>query len=41
MNTLKSMMFINCLVTRILRNIFFCVQQKKKIHTGLEQLEGV
>jgi len=22
------------------QNIFFCVQQKKEIHTGLEQLEG-
>jgi len=33
----KSM---NCLVTHILQNIFFCVQQKKAIHTDLEQLEG-
>jgi len=24
----------------ILRNIFFCVQQNKDIHTGLKQLEG-
>jgi len=23
----------------ILQNIFFCVQQKKEIHAGLEQLE--
>jgi len=26
------------LLTNILQNIFFCVQQKKEIHTGLEQL---
>jgi len=31
---------INCLVTDILQNIFFCVQLKIEIHTGLEQLEG-
>ncbi len=24
----------------ILQNIFFCVQQKKLTHTGLEQLKG-
>jgi len=30
----------NCLVSHFLQNIFFCVQQKKEIHTGLEQLEG-
>jgi len=36
----KSMVSINCLVTNILQNIFFCVQQKIEIHTGLEQLEG-
>ncbi len=30
----------NCLVTNILQNIFSCVQQKKQIHTGLEQHEG-
>jgi len=24
----------------IVQNIFFCVQQKKGIHTGLEKLEG-
>jgi len=30
----------NCLVTDILQNIFFFVQQKKEIHTGLKQLEG-
>ncbi len=29
----------NCLVTNILQNIFFCVQQLKYISTGLE-LEG-
>ncbi len=29
-----------CLVTHILQNIFFSVQQKKEIHTDLEQLEG-
>ncbi len=26
----------NCLVIHIIQNIFFCVQQKKEIHTGLE-----
>ncbi len=26
--------------TNILQNILFCVQQKKEMHTGLEQLEG-
>ncbi len=30
---------INCLFTNILQNIF-CVQQKSKFHTGLEQHEG-
>ncbi len=29
----------NCLVPNILQNIFLCVQQKKEIHTGLEQHE--
>ncbi len=29
-----------CLVTNIIQNIIFCVQQKKEIHTGLEQLKG-
>jgi len=29
----------NFLVTHVLQNIFFCVQQKKEIHTGLEQLK--
>ncbi len=27
------------LVTHILQNIFFCAQQKKEMHTGLEQLK--
>ncbi len=31
----KSMGTSNCLVTHILQNIFFCVQHKKEIHTGL------
>ncbi len=31
---------INCLVTKILQNIFFCAQQKKESHTGLQQLEA-
>ncbi len=36
----KSMAARNCLVTIILQNNFFCVQQKKETHTGLEELEG-
>ncbi len=36
----KSMATINCLVTNILQNIFFCVQQLKENYTGLEQPEG-
>ncbi len=36
----KSMATVNCLVTDILQNIFFCVQQKKETHTGLEQVKG-
>ncbi len=28
----------NCLVTNILQNIFFCTQQKKETHIGLEQI---
>jgi len=36
----KSMATVNCLVTDILQNIFFLVQQKKEKHTGLEQHEG-
>jgi len=40
-NNWKSMGPINCLVTIILQNIFFCVQHKKEtLITGLEQLEG-
>jgi len=31
---------INCLITNILQNILFSVQQKKETHTGLEHLEG-
>jgi len=31
-----SMGSINCLDTDILQNIFFCVQQKREIHAGLE-----
>ncbi len=34
-----SMATVNHLVTHIIQNIFFCVQQKKEAHTGLEQLE--
>ncbi len=30
---------VNCLVTKVFRNIF-CFQQKKVTHTGLEQVEG-
>ncbi len=29
---------VSCLLNNILQNIFFCVQQKKCIHTGLETL---
>ncbi len=32
---LKSMLTSNCLVTRVFQNIFFCVQHKKEINTGL------
>jgi len=35
-----SMGSINCLVTVILQDIFFIVQQKIDIHTGLEQHDG-
>ncbi len=34
------MVTVNCLVTNILQNIFFCFQQKKETQTGLEQVEG-
>ncbi len=30
----------NCVFTNIIQSIFFSVQQKKLIHTSLEQLEG-
>ncbi len=30
----------NCLVLNTLENIFFCVQEKKQMHTGLEQHES-
>ncbi len=30
---------VNCLVTNILPDIFFCVQQNKEIPTALEQHE--
>jgi len=33
-------MRLKCLISDILQNIFFCVQQKKDIHKGLEHLEG-
>ncbi len=31
---------VNCLVTNILQDMVFCVQQKKATHTGLEQVES-
>ncbi len=31
---------VNCLVSNILQNTFFCIQQKKEIHTGLDPHEG-
>ncbi len=34
----KSVATVNCLVTTILQNNLFCVQQKKDTHTGLEQV---
>ncbi len=33
----KSMATVSCLVTNILQNIFFCVQQQKQTHTGLRE----
>ncbi len=36
----KSMVPQNSLVTNFLQNIFLCVRQNKKTHTGLELLEG-
>ncbi len=38
--TNKSMDTSISLVMNILQNIFFCDQQKKENHTGLEQHEG-
>ncbi len=35
----KSMATVNCLITNILQNIFFCAQYKKETHSGLEQVE--
>jgi len=35
----KSMGAVNCMMTDILQNNFFCVQQKKETRTGLEQFE--
>jgi len=36
----KEMQPIDCLVTHFLQNVFFfCIEQKKETHTGLEQLE--
>jgi len=32
----KSMATVNCLITNILQNVFFCVQQKKETHLGVE-----
>jgi len=31
--------YTNCLVTDILQNIFFCVQHKNEVNTGLEELQ--
>ncbi len=31
---------VNCLVSNILQNIFFCVQQNKEAHAGLERQEN-
>jgi len=36
----KSMGSVRCFITNILQNIFFCVQQERATHTGLQQLEG-
>ncbi len=35
----KSMVPQNSLITNFLHNIFFCIQQNKDIHTGLDLLE--
>ncbi len=36
----KSMAAVNSVVTSILLNMLFCVQQKKETHTGLDPHEG-
>ncbi len=36
----KSMATVNCLVTNILQNTFFCVQQLKETHTDFGLHEG-
>ncbi len=36
----KSLATSNCLVTKCLQNIYFCVQQIKHTYTGLAQLKG-
>ncbi len=36
----KSLATSNCLVTKCLQNIYFCVQQIKYTYTGLAQLKG-
>jgi len=37
----KPIGYINCLLTDILQNVLFCVQQEKKeINSSLEQLES-
>ncbi len=37
----KSVATVNCLVSSILQNIIFGVQQKRETHIGLEQVEGM
>ncbi len=37
----KAMATVNSLVTNILQNILFFLQQLKESHTGLEQFEGL
>lgn len=32
--------FPNCQTPKNIQNILFCIQKKKEIHTGSEQLEG-
>ncbi len=39
-DTRKSVATVDYLVNNSFQNIFFCVQQKKEVCTGLEQLEG-